>query len=113
MPLLGSLYVSFIFLFISCLFPFQLCQDVLVQLGKALETYDDVDNEVPDRSPSPHTSANGHHATLQNGQDSPESTQENITTKIILTPEVMVIVCTVLSLCTKRLGRQGKIETVF
>lgn len=90
----------------------RLCQDVLVQLGKALETYDDVDNEVPDRSPSPHTSANGHHAALQNGEDSPESTNENsVTTKVILTPEVMVIVCTVLSLCTKRLEKQGSSHT--
>lgn len=89
----------------------RLCQDVLVQLGKALETYDDVDNEVPDRSPSPHTSANGHHTSVQNGQDSSENTNENVTAEVTLTPEVMVVVCTVLSLCTKRLEKQGSSHT--
>lgn len=105
--------MTVIIIFIKFLYSFQLCQDVLVQLGKALETYDDADNEVPDRTPSPHTSANGHHTSLQNGQDSPESTNENITAEVTLTPEVMVVVCTVLSLCTKRLEKQGKVEAVY
>lgn len=86
----------------------QLCQDVLVQLGKVLETYDDADSEVLGRSPSPHVSSNGHHPSVQNGQDSPENIIENVPTETtFLTPEVMIIVCTVLSLCTKRLGKQG------
>lgn len=89
----------------------QLCQDVLVQLGKVLETYDDADNEVPDRSPSPHTSSNGHHPLVQNGQDSPENVNENVPAEAtFLTPEVMIIMCTVLSLCTKRLEKQGNVK---
>lgn len=92
--------------------PLQLCQDVLVQLGKVLETYDDdADNDVPGRSPSPpNTSPNGHPPSVQNGQDAPENITENVPAEAtFLTPEVMIIVCTVLSLCTKRLEKQGKV----
>lgn len=90
-------------------FLLQLCQDVLVQLGKVLETYDDdSDTEVPGRSPSPNTSSNGHPLSVQNGQDSPENLSEGVPTETVcLTPEVMIIVCTALSLCTKRLEKQG------
>lgn len=93
----------------------RLCQDVLVQLGKVLETYDDdADNDVPGRSPSPlnTSSSNGHPPSVQNGQDSPENITENVPAEAtFLTPEVMIIVCTVLSLCTKRLEKQGSSHT--
>lgn len=90
----------------------RLCQDVLVLLGKVLETYDDADNEVSERSPSPGTPANGYHPnSILNGHDSPVDTQEKMMALFSLTPEAMVAVCAVLCICIKRLKKQGSSHT--
>lgn len=82
---------------------------MLVLLGKVLETYDDADNEVSERSPSPGTPANGYLLnSIQNGHDSPADTQEKMMALFSLTPEAMVAVCAVISICIKRLKNQGK-----
>ncbi|KAK4300523.1 hypothetical protein Pmani_027272 [Petrolisthes manimaculis] len=88
----------------------RVCQDVLVRLSRALETCDDPDTDTSDCAPSPApTSSNGHVTTaLQNGRDSPGVTEEKKPTHgFLLTPNAVVIVCAVLSLCIKRLQKQG------
>ncbi|XP_069942239.1 nonsense-mediated mRNA decay factor SMG5-like [Cherax quadricarinatus] len=91
----------------------RLCQDVLVQLGKVLETYDDADNETSERTPSPAGSPpNGHVPTsLQNGCDSSVEAKEKIVLSFSLTPEAMVAVCAVLSICIQRLKNQVSSHT--
>lgn len=95
----------------TVLLTFQLCQDVLVQLGKVLETYDEADSEISERSPTPMDSPpNGHLpacTTVQNGHESPTDPKEKTSTPFSLTPEAMVAVCAVLSICTQRLKKQG------
>ncbi|KAK7073374.1 hypothetical protein SK128_016704 [Halocaridina rubra] len=90
----------------------RLCQDVLVQLGKVLETYDDNDNEVSESSPIPGSSPNGHiQTTTCNGRDSPEETLVKKVVPFSLTSESIVIVCAVLCLCTHRLKKKGLSHT--
>lgn len=91
----------------------QVCQDVLVRLSRALETCDDPDIDTSDSAPSPApSSSNGHIATaLQNGRDSPgEGEEKKSTNGFLLTPDAVVIVCAVLSLCIKRLQKQGTVH---
>lgn len=88
----------------------RLCQDVLVQLGKVLETYDDGDNDVSERSPSPSATPNGHTPTVQNGCDSPVEPAKK-SPLFSLTPESVVAFCAVLVLCTQRLKKQGLSHT--
>lgn len=91
----------------------RLCQDVLVQLGKVLETYDDADNEVSETSPTPGSPPNGHLPTTTfNGCDAPEETlDKKVIIPYSLSPEAMVAVCAVLCICTQRLKKQGLSHT--
>lgn len=90
----------------------RLCQDVLVQLGKVLETYDDADNEPSERSPSPAVSPpNGHVPTAQQNGCDPSLEAKEKMVSFSLTPEAMVVVCAVLSICTQRLKKQASPHT--